>query len=332
MHENDRLIKLPRPPAPGRPTRTWEYIVAYLCIWFLVVALILVYFTSTGSPQAGLIEVGIFTSIFVFLFHLVIRFFPFISKIFSSVVIIGLGIALIYGNYYFLKIVKKDAPFEQLLIGDLLVNKIIKTTTEDQITVGAKKEKEILKYERPLPVKSLNQLERPIAYPKMEGLQLSPVILPIHTVKAGPISHIEKYKTEVPKYETSISAIHLDQLKEFVSGPFKEKWELPYITTMIPTMKALPVLVSGKDRIETPISIMNTKASHLEFTTKSEPMIHESLERNGFNLLPPLKSIQEITTMIRKVPKNSTSITGITISFPTINSKEPLKENRIPIE
>jgi hypothetical protein len=329
MYENDRLIKLPRPPVPGRPTRTWEYIVAYLCIWFLAVALILVYFTSTGSPQAGLIEVGIFTSIFVFLFHLVIRFFPFIAKIFSSVVIIGLGIALIYGNYYFLKIVKKDAPFEQLLIGDLLVNKIIKTTKEDQITVDAKKEREILKYEKPLV--SLNQLERPISNPTMAGLQLSPVIPPIHTVKAGLISLIEKYKTEVPRYETSMPVVPLNQLKEFTSGPLKAKWELPYITITIPMMKALPIFASEKDKTETPISSMSTKASHLEFTIKSEPMIQESLERNGFNLLPLLKSIQEIT-MIRKVPEIQPPLSGTTISFPTINFKEPLEENRIPID
>lgn len=331
-HENDRLIKLPGPPVPpGKPASAWEYVVAYLCIWFLAVVLILVYFTSTGSPQAGLIEVGIFTSIFVFLFHLVLRFFPIISKIFSSVVIIGLGIALIYVNYYFLKVVKKDASFEELLIGDLLIRKIIKTAEEDQTTVAAKQKRGIPEYEKLLPVISLDQLEEPIAKPMKAGLRLASVTRFFPTAKTGPLSFIEEYKTEVPKCETSIPAVSRDQLKKFIPGMVKAKRELPYMATIIPMMEALPVFASI-DTAEPPISNIMVKASHLEFTGKSEPMIQEGLERNGISLSPLLKSIQEITIMPGKVQKIQPPLPGTIISFPMINLKEPLREKRIPID
>lgn len=330
-HENDRLIKLPRPPTPGRHMGTWKYIVAYLCIWFMVVAFILVYFTSTGSPQAGIIEVGIFTSIFVFLFHLVIRFFPFISKIFSSVVIIGLGIALIYINYYFLRTVKKDAPFEQLLIGDLLLKKIIKNTGEDQTPIAIKKNKEVHKYEKPLPVISLNQLEKSMEAPTMAGSLLSNVIVitPIHPVKESAISLMEKYSTESPKYEKTLPALPLDRLKKFITGPVAAKYELPHITTTASTMRVKPMSIGKKYKTETHISGgIGIKASHLEFTKKHEPLVQEYLDRSDFKFLPLLGSVKEIMNMIPEIPKIQPPLSETT-SILMINHNEPLKENRI---
>ena len=112
--------------ASRKPMNTWKHMVAHVCIWFLVIVLVMVYFTSTGSPQAGLFEVGGAALIFVVLFHLVMKFFPLVSKIITSVIVIGFGIALIIINYHYLKVVKTDASLKQLLVGDLLVHKILK--------------------------------------------------------------------------------------------------------------------------------------------------------------------------------------------------------------
>ena len=112
---------------------TWKHMVAHVCIWFLVIILVMVYFTSTGSPQAGLLEVGVSALIFVALFHLVMKFFPLVSKIITSVIVIGFGIALVFVNYHYLKVVKTDASLKQLLVGDLLVNKILKTIKKSQL-------------------------------------------------------------------------------------------------------------------------------------------------------------------------------------------------------
>ena len=81
---------------------TWKHMVAHVCIWFLVIILVMVYFTSTGSPQAGLLEVGVSALIFVALFHLVMKFFPLVSKIITGNCN-RFGIALIFVNYHYLK-------------------------------------------------------------------------------------------------------------------------------------------------------------------------------------------------------------------------------------
>lgn len=174
----------------------WKHIIVYLCIWFLVIALILIYFTITGSPQAGLLEVGISTLIFIFSFYFVIKFFPFISKIFSLVIVTGFGIALVCMNYHFLKIVKKDAPFEQLLIGDLLTSKIVKSVKKQPVTLATKKDisQTTSKYEKSLQVISLDQLKKSVANVTIAGTELSPMTPLALSMKAEPLFIGEKYK------------------------------------------------------------------------------------------------------------------------------------------
>lgn len=176
--------------------------VAHVCIWFLVIILVMVYFTSTGSPQAGLLEVGVSALIFVALFHLVMKFFPLVSKIITSVIVIGFGIALIFVNYHYLKVVKKDASLKQLLVGDLLVHKILKTIKKEPIALVTKEEiPETVsesKYEKPSPAVSLDQLKTTIAEPvtsdaNLESLHVTP---PAPVIKTGTALITKKYKPE----------------------------------------------------------------------------------------------------------------------------------------
>ncbi|MDR4507698.1 MAG: hypothetical protein MRJ65_05585 [Candidatus Brocadiaceae bacterium] len=125
---------------PGKPTSVWKQLVAHLCIGFLVMSLVMLYFSSTGSPQAGLLEIGISSLLFVVLFLLVLKFFPYVAKIITTILIIGVGISFIFINYHFLKTEKKDASFQQLLVGDLFVHKIMKTVQEEQIMVATDEE------------------------------------------------------------------------------------------------------------------------------------------------------------------------------------------------
>lgn len=138
--KNNKLTEPAVIPASRKPMNTWKHMVAHGCIWFLVIILVMVYFTSTGSPQAGLLEVGVSALIFVALFHLVMKFFPLVSKIITSVIVIGFGIALIFVNYHYLKVVKKDASLKQLLVGDLFVHKILKTIKKEPIVLVTKEE------------------------------------------------------------------------------------------------------------------------------------------------------------------------------------------------
>ncbi|MBI2469697.1 MAG: hypothetical protein HYV59_00425 [Planctomycetes bacterium] len=200
--KNNKLTEPAKMSSPQKPMNTWKHMVAYVCIWFLVVVLVMVYFTSTGSPQAGLLEVGASALIFVALFHLVMKFFPLVAKIITSIIVIGFGIALIFVNYHYLKVVKKDASLEQLLVGDLLVHKILKTIEKEPIALVTKEEipKTVSEptYEKPSPAISLDQIKTTIAAPITAGtnLELLHITPPAPVIKTGTAFMTEKYKME----------------------------------------------------------------------------------------------------------------------------------------
>ena len=202
--KNNKLTEPSGIPASRKPMNTCKHMVAHVCIWFLVIILVMVYFTSTGSPQAGLLEVGVSALIFVALFHLVMKFFPLVSKIITSVIVIGFGIALIFVNYHYLKVVKTDASLKQLLVGDLLVHKILKTIKKEPIALVTKEEipqtVSKSKYEKPAPAVSLDQLNTTIADPITAGvnLELLHVTPPAPVIKIGTALITGKYKTELP--------------------------------------------------------------------------------------------------------------------------------------
>ncbi|HJW86021.1 MAG TPA: hypothetical protein VJ440_05260 [Candidatus Brocadiaceae bacterium] len=163
MIENNKFTEPAKLSATHKPINTWKHMVAHVCIWFLVIALVMVYFTSTGAPQAGLLEVGAFALVFVVLFHLVMMYFPLVSKIITSVIVVGFGISLIFVNYHYLKVVQPDASARQLLVGDLLVHKILKTIKREPIATVAKEEIPqtvlALKQEKPSSIATLGQLK-----------------------------------------------------------------------------------------------------------------------------------------------------------------------------
>ncbi len=200
--KNNKLAEPAKVLSPHKPMNTWKHMVAHVCIWFLVIVLVMVYFTSTGSPQAGLLEVGVSAFIFVALFHLVMKFFPLVSKVITSVIVIGFGFALVFVNYHYLKVVKKDVSLEQLLVGDLLVHKILKTVKKEPIALVTKEElpERISepKYEEPSPAVTLDQLKTIIAEPVMSGvdLELLRVTPPAPTMKTGTAFMPEKHMME----------------------------------------------------------------------------------------------------------------------------------------
>lgn len=198
--KNNKSTEPVKIPYPHKPMNTWKHMVAHVCIWFLVIILVMVYFTSTGSPQAGLLEVGVSALIFVALFHLVMKFFPLVSKIITSVIVIGFGIALVFVNYHYLKVVKTDASLKQLLVGDLLVNKILKTIKKEPITLVTKEEIPQTvsepKYEKPSSAISPDQLKTTIAdtitsVTNLEFLHITP---PAPMIKTGTALITEKCK------------------------------------------------------------------------------------------------------------------------------------------
>lgn len=251
--------------------------VAHVCIWFLVVVLIMVYFTSTGSPQAGLLEVGTSALIFVVLFHLVMKFFPLITKIITSVIVIGFGIALIFVNYHYLKVVKKDASLKQLLVGDLLVHKILKTIKKEPLALVTKEEMPETvtepKYEIPQPAISLDQLKTTIANPIIADLELSRITALAPVVKAGTVFIAEKYEpgTSVRNMNEGILGLQFTTKKcEPIIQPVMERQDLTLLS-LLPFIQETSIAQLQSHKIQPPISEM-TSAIRIIMTKLSGPL------------------------------------------------------------
>ena len=240
--------------------------VAHVCIWFLVIILVMVYFTSTGSPQAGLLEVGVSALIFVALFHLVMKFFPLVSKIITSVIVIGFGMALIFVNYHYLKVVKKDASLKQLLVGDLLVHKILKTIKKEPIALVTKEEiPETVsesKYEKPSPAVSLDQLKTTIAEPvtsdaNLESLHVTP---PAPVIKIGTALITKKNKPEshvgIMTEEVSRLTFTTKKREPIVQQVTGEKDLTPLL--LLEVIRETPTKALKDQKIQRPISEMTT--------------------------------------------------------------------------
>jgi len=279
--KNNKLIEPVGVSAPRKPMNTWKHMVAHVCIWFLVIILVMVYFTSTGSPQAGLLEVGVSAFIFVALFHLVMKYFPVVSKIITSVIVIGFGIALIFVNYHYLKVVKKDASLEQLLVGDLLVNKIVKTIKKEPIAVVSKEEipKTVseLKHEKPSPAMSLDQLKTTIADTITSGtnLEFLHITPPAPTIKMGTAFVTGKYTME-----------------PYVGNMAEEISRLPFITK-----KSGPIVQQATERKDIRTSsllgvIQDTPIVGLQ-DHKIQPPLSGMIESiNMIKLCEPLKEVR----------------------------------------
>ena len=229
--------------------------VAHVCVWFLVIALLMVYFTSTGSPQAGLLEVGVSAFIFVILFHFVMKFFPLISKIITSVIVIGFGMALIFVNYHYLKAVKTDASLKQLLVGDLLVHKILKTINKEPLTVATKEEipKTVSDSNdgKPSPAMSLDQLKTKLAGPATSGAGLASIpVTPLASAVKTETTLITKNNT--PELSGGVTAEEVSRLA------FTTKVRGPIVRQVTEEKDIMPSLMRGVIR-EMPITTLQAR-------------------------------------------------------------------------
>ncbi|MEP9411431.1 MAG: hypothetical protein HRF42_08510 [Candidatus Brocadia sp.] len=281
INQSTEPAKIPTTHFPQKPLNTWKHLVAHLCIWFFVVVLVMVYFTSTGSPQAGLLEVGASAVIFVVLFHFVMKFFPLITKIITSLIVIGFGIALILVNYHYLKIVKKDASLEQLLVGDLLVHKILKTIKKEPIVLITREEmpKAVIEppYEMPQPIISLGQLKTTIANPIMADVDLKALHL---TTLAPAIKTGAAFIAEKHTIEPSVSSVAED-----------------IANLMIATKECGPIVQTDVGSQDIPFSppltfIHETAITQLQIH-RIQPPVSEITEPAGITLIKLSKPLKE---------------------------------------
>ncbi|MBC8555686.1 MAG: hypothetical protein H8D23_39235 [Candidatus Brocadiales bacterium] len=100
-------------------------IIIYTCIALFVIAVIFVSFTYNGKWQAGLIEVGSSTFLFVIFLHILRIIIPQSSGKIITTLSILIAVMLIYANLSLQRNKNKGYTFNELLVGDLLVKKLV---------------------------------------------------------------------------------------------------------------------------------------------------------------------------------------------------------------
>jgi hypothetical protein len=100
-------------------------IIVYSCIAFFVIAVVFVSFTYNGKWQAGLIEIGSAAFLFVIFLHILKIIIPQSSGKIITTLSILIAAMLIYANLSLQRNKHREYSFNELLVGDLLVKKLV---------------------------------------------------------------------------------------------------------------------------------------------------------------------------------------------------------------
>ncbi len=110
----------------------FKSVLVYLCITFFIFTLAFVYMSLRGRPQAGLIEVGGCSVLFVIFLHVIKRVLPSSASIIASILSIVIALSLIFANFHLQKSENIDYTLKEIIVGELLAKKFFKVEIEDQ--------------------------------------------------------------------------------------------------------------------------------------------------------------------------------------------------------
>ncbi len=160
----------------------------YSCIAFFVIAVIFVSFTYNGRWQAGLIEVGGSLFLFVIFLHILKIIIPQSSGIIITTLSILIAAILVYANLSLQRNKHEEYTFNELLVGDLLVNKFVGKNEEPQDQQLAERIKNVIPGSVSQTKTEKDTIESPFEKPEKD-LMGEPVTLPIdkHSIVSIPI-------------------------------------------------------------------------------------------------------------------------------------------------
>lgn len=229
---------------PDNPTSShgrFNRIIIYTCIAFFVIAVIFVSFTYNGKWQAGLIEVGSSAFLFVIFLHILKIIIPQSSGKIITTLSILIAVMLIYANLSLQRNKNKEYTFNELLVGDLLVKKLVGKHEEPPDEQLAKRLKNVIPGSVAQTKTENDTIESPFEKPEKD-LMGEPVTLPIDKLSTVsiPIHKERKHSFYVPEetinYKLEVAdkeglrigrarivkagfVIQPDKLNEQVSGP-----------------------------------------------------------------------------------------------------------------
>ena len=175
-------------------------IMIYTCIAFFVIAVVFVSFTYNGKWQAGLIEIGSATFLFVIFLHILKIIIPQSSGKIITTLSILIAAMLIYANLSLQRNKNKEYSFNELLVGDLLVKKLVGKHEELPDEQLAKRLKNVIPGSVTQTKTEKDTIESTFEKPEKD-LMGEPVTLPIDKLSTVsiPIHKAKKYSFYVPE-------------------------------------------------------------------------------------------------------------------------------------
>ena len=175
-------------------------IMIYTCIAFFVIAVVFVSFTYNGKWQAGLIEIGSATFLFVIFLHILKIIIPQSSGKIITTLSILIAAMLIYANLSLQRNKNKEYSFNELLVGDLLVKKLVGKHEELPDEQLAKRLKNVIPGSVTQTKTEKDTIESTFEKPEKD-LMGEPVTLPIDKLSTVsiPIHKAKKHSFYVPE-------------------------------------------------------------------------------------------------------------------------------------
>ncbi len=185
-------------------------ILIYLSITFFIITVVFIYMTFKGKPQAGLIEVGGSSVLFVLFLYALQKIYPQSAGITSIVLSVLLAVIFLLSNYYLQ--IKEDEKYtlREIVIGNLLTKKLF--FNKDVIGNKSDEKKQVNKTRRidfHQKMTEKSTIESTFEKPEKTVMVNNPVILP----------HEAYYKDNVNKHKSNdidfplFAAIYKLQLK-----------------------------------------------------------------------------------------------------------------------
>ena len=231
---------------PASSQGRFSRIILYSCIAFFVIAVIFVSFTYNGKWQAGLIEVGGSIFLFVIFLHILKIIIPQSSGIIITTLSILIAVILVCANLSLQRNKNKEYTFNELLVGDLLVKKLVgkhEERPDQQLAkriknaipgsiAQTKTEKDTIESTFEKPEKDL--MGEPVTLPIDK---LSTVSIPIHKGRKHPFYVPEEtlnYKLEVAGKESLRLSRARIATAGFTVQPFKPEEQVSGMQTPAP--------------------------------------------------------------------------------------------------
>lgn len=184
--------------------------IVYICIALFFISAAFVCITFTGKSQAGLIEVGCASLLFVLFLHILKKVIPHSSSMIVTILSLLIAIMFVLANFSMQKKRHSQYTFKEFLIGDFLVQRMVGIKKERPDALLAKKLENIIPGEFTQTKTEKSTIESPFEKPEKD-LMGKPTFLPLEELNPVFMLKEKFYAFSIPEetvnYEVRFAGI-----------------------------------------------------------------------------------------------------------------------------